>query len=186
VTRVYQFAVQDGFEWVLPVNEDDYKIFRKFDGTVRKDLWTPTRVRLLREDEEERHLAESDVPWLGAYAPVFRPRAVATIGGLFTEFGELLPLSCDNADLRVFNVLNVIDALDLKRSDLEFYPNSSRVMRITRYVFISELVKGLTIFKVPKLLSHSVYLTGEVVQAVQAAGLTGVGFRLLWDETAPG
>jgi hypothetical protein len=84
------------------------------------------------------------------------------------------------------NALCVIDALDLKRSDLAFYPNSSQIMRINRYAFVSERLKELTIFKVPQLLSHSVYLTGEVVQAVQAAGLKGVGFRLLWDETAPG
>jgi hypothetical protein len=181
VTRVYQFAVQDGFEWVLP-----YEIFRKFDGTPRRNVWTPIRVRLLHEDEDKHPLAESDIPWLGAYAPVLRSHALEAVGNLLAEFGELLPLSSVEAELHVFNALRVVDALDLQRSDVDFFPNSNRIMRIARYAFVGDLVRQSAVFKVPQLLSHSVYLSGEAVRAIQAAHLKGVGFRLLWDDSEPG
>lgn len=186
VTRVYKFTVQDGFEWVLPLEEDDYEIFRRLDGTPRRDSWIPIPVQLLHHDEAGRSLAESDMPWLGAYAPVLRPRSVSAIGELFSRFGEFLPLQCDEAGLQVFNTLRVIDALDMERSNLTFYPNSARIMQIKRYAFIGDVVEGVMLFKVPQLMSHAVYLTGEVVRAVQEARLNGVGFRLLWDDAARG
>jgi hypothetical protein len=182
--KVYQFAVQDGYEWVLALNDQDYEILRGFDGTPKRDTWTPFGVRLLRKDEDGQVLAESDFPWLGAHAPVLRRKAVDAVGELFSANGELLPLLCDSAELYVFNVLNVVDALDLERSELAFFPNSNRIMRVKRHAFSAERLRGLKIFKVPQLLRHSVYVTEDVVETVRAADLTGVGFRLLWEETA--
>jgi hypothetical protein len=186
LTRVYQFAVQEGFEWVLPVNDEDLNLFRGFDGTSKGESWTPVRVELLRKDEDGQQLAESDFPWLGAYAPVLRQRAIDALGELFAADGELLPLLCDSANLSVFNSLKVLDALDIERSEIVFFPDSDRIMQIRRYVFISARLRGVTMFKVPQLLSHSVYLTEATVKAVNRSKLTGVGFRLLWDETATG
>ena len=183
MTRVYQFAVQDGFEWAMPVDEEDFAVFRGFDGTRRRQAWTPIRMRLFHQDEEGRILVESDFPWLGAYAPVMRDTAIDALGALFSPQGELLPLSCEEANLHVFHALTVVDALDLERSDLVLYPNSDQIMQIKKYAFIAERIRGLTLFKVPRLLSHSLYITEEVVKAVNRSGLRGVGFRLLWDET---
>jgi hypothetical protein len=93
-------------------------------------------------------------------------------------------LSCESADLQVFNVLSVIDALDLDRSELARLPNSNQIIKVRTHVFVAERIRNAKIFKVPQLLKQSVYVTEEIVEAVTRSGLKGVGFRLLWEETA--
>lgn len=59
--RIYQPKVVEGFQWVLPVNDDDFETFPSFDGSPRASTWTPVGMQLLSADEE-RTLAKSDFP----------------------------------------------------------------------------------------------------------------------------
>jgi hypothetical protein len=125
--KVYRFAVQAGYEWVVADTHADFEVFRGFDGTSRRVAWSPIRVRLVKQmDERGKPLAESDVPWLGERAPVMRPRAVTVLRDVLAGDGELLPLECDEAELSVLNVLRVIDALDVSRSDVVRFPSTGR------------------------------------------------------------
>jgi len=179
--RVYQFAVQPGYEWVVPVERRDFEILGALDGSSKGDAWTPPRVEILRTDESGKRLAESDFPWLGSHAPVFRQKALDAVGHLFLPEGEFLPLACDSADLQVLNVLRVIDALDLERSELGRLPNN-QIIRVKRHVFVSEHIQGARVFKIPQLPLQAVYVTGEIAKAIERSGLRGVGFRQVWEE----
>jgi hypothetical protein len=184
--KVYRFAVQAGYEWVVADTHADFEVFRGFDGTSRRVAWSPIRVRLVRQlDERGKPLAESDVPWLGEHAPVMRPRAVTVLRDVLAGDGELLPLECDEAELSVLNVLRVIDALDVSRSDVVRFPSTGRIMTVQSHEFRAERLAGARVFKVPELLRTEAFVTDEVVELVESSGLKGVGFRLLWDERAP-
>lgn len=176
--RVYEFEVQEGYEWAVPESDEDFEIFESFDGTPRAAGWRPVRVELLKEDEGQRFLP-SDMPWLGRHAPVLRKKAVETLGPALTKDGELLPLACDEADLWVFNATAIREALDLDRSELVRF-STGRILDVTSYVFRPDCLHDLRAFKVPQL--DSVFVTQELVTL--AATLTGVGFRLLWDGPA--
>ncbi len=54
------------------------------------------------------------------------------------------------------------------------------ILDVQRYAFRPEPVQGLALFKVPQLLRGSLFVGDEFVGAVQAAGLTGPEFTLLW------
>lgn len=179
--RIYEFEVREGYEWVVPRNEADFGVFRAFDGERRRESWRPVAVRLVKEDEQGRPLLESDVPWLGKHAPVFRDSATEALGGLLSGGGELLPLENEEADLRVLNVTAVLDALDEERSTLVKFPSTGRIMNVKTHVFRPEVIEGAHVFKVPHLLRGSVFVTDEVVQAAERAGLRGVGFRQVWE-----
>lgn len=63
--RVFVPAVQQGNEWVSPVDEvSGFDRLRIEDCASVVDRWVPERVRIIREDEGFR-LAVADVPWLG-------------------------------------------------------------------------------------------------------------------------
>lgn len=159
-------------------------ILKSLDGTSRKEVWTPLKVRLVTEDDRGRHLKESDFPWLTGKAPVLKQTAVGAVGSLFELDGEFLPLSCDTARLLLFNVLKVVDALDIGRSDLTMFPNTNRIMAVRRYAFTGDHLDGEGIFRVPQLIKSAVFVTERIVNAVEQSNLKGVGFRLLW-QSAP-
>lgn len=180
-TRIYKFEVLEGFEWVLPLDDADFDVFSAFDGTPRREGWAPIRVRLLKEVERGQHLADSDLPWLSSAAPVFRARAAEALGDLLAEHGELLPLACDEAELRVLNVLRVVDALDFDRSKVVRFPSSGAVLAIESHVFRPERLEGADIFRSPHMRESPVFVSERVVDRAEQAGLRGVGFRLLWE-----
>ena len=181
--KVYRFSVVPGHELVQPQNDADFKFFRGFDATSRSAGWRPVPVKLVRRDEKGSPLAESDFPWLGEHAPVMRRRGVEVLGAMLGG-DELLPLDCPEADLKVLNVLRVVDALDLERSKLARSPRTGRLITVEAHVFRAERLDGVKVFKVPELLDGSAFVTDEVVNLVKSSGLTGVGFRLLWDEAS--
>lgn len=165
----------------MPLAETDFEVFRAFDGHVRGAGWRPIQVRLVREDGGGRRLLQSDTPWLGKHAPVLREKASAALAPELASDGELLPLSCDEAKLEVFNVTTVRDALDLERSALTRFPSTGRIMKVHSAVFRSDRLDGVHAFKVPELLRGPAFVTDKVVSTARGAGLTGVGFRLVWE-----
>jgi hypothetical protein len=138
-------------------------------------------MRLVKEDEQGHPLLPAEVPWLGKHAPVFKAKASTVLGSVLAKDGELLPLACDDADLAVFNVTTVPDALDLDRSAVVKFPSTGRIMNVKSHVFRPDRLQDVRAFKLPQLLRGSVFVTHEVVAAAQKAGLIGVGFRLVWE-----
>ena len=177
--KVYGFAVVEGYEWVVPQNEADFEVFRAFDGTSRSSGWEPIPVQLVQHDEQGKPLAESELPWLGEHAQVMRPRLVELLQNVLAGDAELLPLACPDAELKVLNVLRVVEALDVERSEIVRFPSTGRIMKVKSHVFQAERLDGVKVFKVPELLRGATLVTDEVVEVVQRSGLKGVAFRLL-------
>jgi hypothetical protein len=178
--KIYEFQVVEGYEWVLPVNQGDFEVFRGFDGLPRSQSWRPIAVRLIKKSDD-RLLAASDVPWLGKHAPVLRRKALEAMSDLLRADGEVLPLACPEADLNVFNATRVLDALDEERSSLVKFPSSGRTMTIKEHAFRPAALDGANLFKIPQMLRGSVIVTDQVVKRVEGARLRGVAFRKVWE-----
>ncbi len=80
-----------------------------------------------------------------------------------------------------FNVTTTVQALDLDRSELKRFESSGRIMRVIRYCFYPERLKGLTVFKLPELPLQNVFVTDPFVQRVQEGKLVGFNFKLVWE-----
>jgi hypothetical protein len=182
--RVYEFAAPEGYEMVTPEADEAFDVIRRLDGTSKKNSWTPFKVRLVTVDDKARPLSESDFLELAANAPVLRQRAVDAVGHLLQSEAELLPLWCDTASLWLLNVLNVVDAFDVERSDYAVFPNTKRIFHVRKYAFIADRLEGVGVFRAPQLLTYSVYLTDQVVEAVEHSGLKGARFRPIWQSDA--
>ncbi|RTL43553.1 MAG: hypothetical protein EKK53_09380 [Burkholderiales bacterium] len=96
---------------------------------------------------------------------------------------QLIPLTFDEGEYAMLNIVNVIDALDEAHSDVERFPSSGRVSRIKRYGFHPDVVRNEWIFKIRQTQSVA-FVTERFVELVQRSGLTGFEFAELWrDET---
>ena len=182
--RIYKPRVSPGFEWVLPVRDADHEYLWSLNGTSRRATWRPMPVARLAVDDEGRPLAKADLPWLGGHVLVLRERAVATLAPLLDRYGELLPLACPDADLWLFNVLTVVDALDEENSELVRFDDGN-ILDVVRHEFRPEMAAGMAVFKVPQLLRGRLFVGDEFVEAVATAGLTGPEFMQMWPSVVP-
>ena len=126
-------------------------------------------------------LAESDSPWLGTHALVFRRHALYDLEAILLSYGELLPVDCAEAELFILNVTNVQNALDEKTSGILRF-SDGRVMRIARYAFRPDVISGVDIFKIPNLRVSPTFVSERFVERFKSAGLRGVVFKKIWSE----
>jgi hypothetical protein len=161
------------------VNRDEFKIFTDLcNGTKRAASWTPLLMHLIRNDEGKK-LKEADSPWLGSYVLILRPRAVAALTPLLLDYGELLPLRCPGTELRLYNVTNIVPALDEAASTIDRFPDG-RIMMVRRPVFHKHIIGSNDIFKLSRRPGEPIYVSQRVVDQWHSAKLTGIEFRHKW------
>jgi hypothetical protein len=183
VRTVYAPAVLEGFEWALPVDTRDCELFLASAGQRCAETWTPLEMYLLKVDDSSgKRFAYSDCPWFGSHTPILRRPAVEALASLVERDAELLPLTCPEAELVALHTYTVLDALDVDQSDIVRFPSSGRVMAIRSYVFRPDALENVVVFKLPQYLRGCTFVTQPYVDAVERAGLVGVGFKRLWSE----
>jgi hypothetical protein len=172
---VFSVIGAEGFQFCHPEDEADFDtIDALVNGTPRAKTWRPIRMRLINEDGAQR-LTESDSPWLGSWALIFRRRAVDALGSLLIDFGELLPIDCPEAELYFYNPTVFLDALDFGRSDV-IEVDSGVVQSIIRPVFLSNAIGDQQFFKLMGVASSGTYAGDRVVNRWEEAKLRGLKF----------
>ena len=179
--NIYEPISCDNYELCHPIDPDDFETINvQINGESREADWIPISVRLIREDEG-RKLLPSDSPWLGEHALIFKSQAIDALGPLLREYGELLPLLYNNAQLVVFNPTRVVDALDEEASSVLRF-NSGRIMQVNRYVFYPGPIRGGHVFKIPNFRVSPTFVSQDFVDRWNVAGLKGLEFEPVWSE----
>jgi hypothetical protein len=162
-----------------PVDGDDFeRINVTINGVPRAAEWVPLRMQLIGMDEG-RPLSESDSPWLGSHALIFRPKAIQALGPMLSDHGELLPLQCPTAEVSIFNPTRVVDVLDEAASQVLRF-KSGKIMGVRKYAFRPEPLDGVHAFKIPNLRVSPTFVSESFVATWRSAGLRGLEFRLVW------
>lgn len=178
MTAYFDTVGGEGFEFVQPVDHTQYDRLSSLDGTSLGETWAPLEMRLVKR-EDGKSLRRSDFPWLG-YGPwVLRPNTADRLANILCRYGEYLPLDCAaSAGLVAYNVTNVLDALDAKRSDVTRF-SDGRIMIIHRVALIDSVITGADIFRLPHPVSR-LFVSQRFVDEVKTAGLFGLDFRQVW------
>lgn len=179
---IYRPEPPEGFELCHPVDKNDFETIKLLiDGSERHDSWTPIIVKIIREDEGKTLLG-SDSPWLGSHVLIFREKAVRSMGGMLSGYGELLSLDCDNSDgICIFNPRKVLEnALDETASSLIRF-STGRIMHIRRYVFYPEIIDGFDVFKIGNLKPSPIFVSERFVKLWESSELKGLEFKRVWE-----
>jgi hypothetical protein len=165
-------------------NEDSKLLFDRFNGDpFPLEAWKSfplVRDPVNKDEASSQELG--DVACIDSYGSILNlsQRALDTLLPHITQFGEMLPVKFDEAPFAIFNVTNVVDALDEPASDVKYFKSSGRVMAIDDFVFKPEAVKDQWIFKIPQRPGSYSLVTDRFVKVVQDAGLRGFGFTKVW------
>ena len=155
--------------------DDVVEFMQRFVGKPIRRRWkTEYGLKFVPRPEPK-----GDFPNLGTHIPVLNSKAVKALADLLKPNGELLPAVCDNEKYYLFNVTKIVDALDEENCRLDRF-DDGRVSYIEKYSFFEEKLIGMTIFKIPQWLLSNAFVTDTFVQRVEAAGLKGFKFTLVW------
>lgn len=185
--KIYVLNVVDGQEWVLPRQADAYESFAALGGQSQTG-WHAPRMEFLREHEDGTPRHHSDFPWLGEHVLVVRPKALKLLRPTLEPYGEFLPLRSDEP-ISLFNVTNVVDALDEERSRIVRFDGGG-IMIIESLVLRPDAIGDAEIFKLPERADgvrvSSIYLRETIVRRIGELGLKGIAFDMVWSDEPVG
>jgi hypothetical protein len=164
--KVYlMVADANNYQNLIPIENDAFDIYREFNGLPLANPSVRLCVKILRDNERNKDLPKSDFPSLASHIPVFSKRAVSVLNELLIANGELVKMDCVDCEepYFAFNVTTTVQALDLDHYELKRFESSGRIMRVIRYCFYPERLKGLTVFKLPELPLQNVFVTDPFV-----------------------
>lgn len=170
-------ADSDHYESLLMAGGDLYEFASRFNGKPMKKLGKDARIK-----KDPRRLPKGDFPSLIPGVPVFSRIAVEALRDLLEANGEIFPAKIDGERYFLFNVTRVADVLDEADSTLSRFKDG-RVFYIDCYSFLVEKLQGLSIFKIPQMVSGNIYVTDAFVELVESAGLKGFWFPAVWSST---
>lgn len=177
--RVYEVCPEEGCELCQPLSAADFEnINVLINGKVRAQEWKPIPVRIIRESANKKRF-ESDSPWLGSHALIFRSNTLKVLEPMLRKYGEVLPLECRDADLSIYNVTCVIDALDEGTSTVSRF-DDGRIMVIRRYGFRPDALQAIEIFKIPNLRVSPTFVSQHFVDHWNRCELRGLSFKEVW------
>ena len=102
--------------------------------------------------------------------------AYLRLGESISEEVEILPIQIDNLEMYVINVINVIDCLDIDKSDIEYFSDGD-IASIKQYFFDLDLLRDVGLFKIPQFSRTEIYATDTFRELVLNSGLTGLDFQ---------
>ena len=169
---------EDGYEWCRPVDREFILHRAKLiNGESRAAGWQPIEVYISHKRMKDgAPLKYSDSPFMDSKVLILRERAIAALGPMLLQYGELLPLKCNEAELRLYNVTNVLPALHEEASGAEV-DEDGNIRRISQYVFRKNVVGENDIFKLKNRPLCPILLTHRFVELWRSCGLQGLEFK---------
>ncbi|MBI5397406.1 MAG: hypothetical protein HZA91_19080 [Verrucomicrobia bacterium] len=178
--KVYKVRYSEGFEWLLPANQADVERLR-FTGQPRADSWQPVKMKRLKVTEQGCALEPSDFPACSGGDMLIISRAASDkIGRYLEQYGELLPLICDEGDFWILNVTRLVDALDERKSRLLRASDNNAVLMIQEHVFCASKLGYADVFKLSQMVRGLIYVTDAFVELISRSKLKGVAFVQVW------
>ena len=151
--------------------EYDADFVTSFDGTKLSSKWIPLPVKFLYKSRKK-----GDCPSL-QIVPFFSSKAVKVLSEIMGENVEYLPVTGEASKFTIVNVIKMIDALDMEKSDLIYFPDG-KIMSKRKIVLRSEKISCTdNIFKLIEFPRTSVIVSDNFKDAVEKACLKGFTFE---------
>ncbi len=180
--NVYRIYHSERCEWLRPANLAQIRVF-DFDGRPRAHSWKPILVEKLKDFGDGRPTWPADFPagTAGGHLPM-TDAARNMVAPYLTEYGEFLPLKCNEGKFWTFHVTRFVDALDEDASDLlRSRERPDYILMILKHVFRPERLTADWMFKLPQSDGRGrFYVTDPFVNMIRASSLRGLEFKRIW------
>ena len=179
--QIYTIIATNNYEWINAMDKNDYENFNTLNGEYLGAKWKPIKIKTVKADKRQKKL-KSDFPFLGSDNLIFRSKVKEEIGTIIESFGEILKLQSDEDD--EFYCLNIktYDWLDYEKSEIQYIPNTKKIMRIKKIVPNEKWGKDTLIFKFSYRAS-SVIVNQDFVNLYKDKNFVGLTFQVIGNFT---
>lgn len=159
----------DNFAAISPVDASTWDLLNGFDGRPFGGDWPRPQLERLPTGPP------GDFPYLASHVVALTPRAWSALRPKIGDSVEALPLDVQGEEYQALNVLDVLDCLDLERSELRTLPDGS-VVGVRRWALRKDVVESHDIFKARAAELQAVLVSERFRGWVEEAGLAGASF----------
>jgi hypothetical protein len=185
--KVYKLGSDSSDEWVAFFAADNLHLPQPQETAAffaRHEV-----IRLVRNNEHARNPSrQKPADFCNVNYepfPCFSGNAKKIFEPHLQGLGQWLKMDYEGVPYWLFNITNVVDALDVNRSTFSYFRDGS-IMQVEEFVFKHASLLNQWIFYIPQRSSFSGYVTDSFVDCVRKHQLTGFMFQLLWSsETGP-
>jgi len=180
--NVYRIRPAEGYEWLRPANISEHEVLN-FDGRPRAHSWKPILMKRLKDFGDGRPVRAADFPAGSTGGQLLMTDAARNkIEPYIANYGEFLPLRCNEGKFWTFHVTRFVDALDEDASELlRSRQNPDYILMILKYAFRPERLTTDWMFKLPQSYGRGpFYVTDPFVHMIRTSGLTGLEFKRIW------
>lgn len=152
----------------------------RFDGSIL-DCWKP--IHLTTKPVEQPGISDEipDLNFVSTTTPLLTPKALNILSPYLKPYSQFFETTTDYGNMFLVNVTNINDCLDYKNSELKYFSNSERIMRIDNYCFFDDKIKDLEIFLIPEERKAFPCVTEGLKNIIEENGLNGFRFELLFE-----
>lgn len=180
--KIYTISQDMKYANAVTVDEDDV-LKCSFEGIPQGESWEPVAIR---SPFKSKKIADF-MYWTPA-SIVASQKAVDLLAPIVSPYVEVLPLECGWGNYYILNVTHLIDCINYAES--EYIPfgdgktpyGAPRVLMITKHVFFADRISGIPIFKDVNRPKIPLYVSDAFVDCVEANGLKGLKFNMVWEE----
>jgi hypothetical protein len=150
-------------------------------GEAHSGHWKPIEVQRLQKPRKRKAEGLCDFTAVAAKesVPVLSTRAKQVVAPMLGDKAQWLPLTFDEQEYWLLNLLNIVDALDEAQSILCRLPDG-KVIGIDGYALRPDLIVQEWMFKV-STAPFDVLVTERFRSLVEDNSLTGLHFQPVWD-----
>ncbi len=162
------------YTW-LEASNRNYDLFHNMIGQKVKEKWEKLLLSPIIENGNEL-LPLGDYPHFEV--PIISERAYNILDPHIGNFVELLDVKISGSTDNYFalNVINVLDCLDLEKSKIKWFKNSSKIMRITKYVF-KDIESESSFILRPLHYQKTILVNEKLIQIIESNQLEGFKFE---------
>lgn len=175
--KIYEFKNDPKSKLLAAVDDENHPIGNSFHGQRQEDSWSLINLETLYKK------VYKDFPKFHIGKPVISKRVKEAMdkGQLLKDEVEFLPLTNDNEELFMLNVVNVLDCVDYDRSIIERFKDGSW-FRFNKLVFDpSKIPHGTCMFKIKETPGVQVFVTEKFKQWVEEHKFKGLNFSQVYD-----
>jgi hypothetical protein len=172
---VYVAAPQQGYQWLLADDDQDYERLHALATHRPGEAWASLPMHVLDRDGDGTPLQPADLPWLVSTTLAVAPAALPTIRPLLEPYGEFLPVSGSAIGCHLFNCTSWTDALDEEASELARF-SDGRIMRIRTVILRAGAFQQAEVVRLKQTPRGPLYFSEALVRRITALKLTGTQF----------
>jgi len=177
--RIYEFKVNYSQSLLLTdvysEESSGHPMVTKFKGESKCDEWWPIKLDTLEQN------TYSDFPHYIIGKPILSEKVKCILELYIKDEVELLSLIHAEQSIYMVNVINILDCVDWKRSDVSWF-EEEYFLGFNKLVFnFTKIPSNTYIFKIKETAETCVYITESFKELVENNHLQGLDFSVVYD-----